>query len=172
MRLEIYETADEEELGKYHILAMYEWLIEPICRFTDYFAVTIHQGLVIIPGTEYALQQYDSVDPWNSITTHTISGSIVASGVGGHCMSVYMPPVSSGDLGYCNFRGLLSYDVKVAEQPANGELDVAIYVTYGHHILVPSFSVGFTLSQGGYASITPTASFEYMNAQKNFTYQE
>lgn len=172
MELTICLTPSEEENGRYNVLTCYEWLREPVCRFNDYLAVTIHSGLVIIPDTEYAFQQYDSVDSLNFYTTHSINGSVVESGVGGHCMSIALPPITSGDTRYYDFRGYLSYDIRVAEVGEDGQLHAAVYAAYAHHILVPSFTVGITLPKNWYASVTPTSSFDYMYEQMNFLYEE
>ncbi len=173
MATTINATPVDGEERRYLMSATYEWLSEPLIQAVDYFALTIDECMVIVPDTEYTLEQNDYVSIYSgsAINTHSWTDSLYASGIGGHCMTVSWLP--DGEYyTYFNFRGYMSFEAEIAEVGSNGKVSFAAYITYAHKTIVPAINVSVSLSQGVSASITPTVSFDYLTDQGNWTHQE
>lgn len=158
---------------RYLMSATYDWLSTPWFKLTDYFALTIHDCMVLVPDTEYTLEQNDYVSIYTggTVKTNSWTDSLYASGVGGHCMAVHWIP-SDDYYTYYNFRGYMSFEAEIAEVGSNGIVNFAAYITYAHQTLVPSIGLSVSLPKSVSASITPTASFDYLTDQKNWTHRE
>lgn len=157
----------------YEISAAYQWLTIPIFQLTDYLALTIHDSMVLVPDTEYTMEQNDYVSIYSGSTVHTNSweDSLYASGVGGHCMAIHWIP-SDDYTTYFNFRGYIGFEARIAQVGQNGIVHSAAYITYAHQTLVPAFNVSVSLNMSVSASISPAISFDFMTKQKSFTYYE
>lgn len=168
-------TINASPLGgrRYLMSATYDWLSTPWFQLTDYFALTIHDCMVLVPDTEYTLEQNDYVSIYTggNIRTNSWEDSLYASGVGGHCMSVHWIP-SDDYYTYFNFRGYMSFEAEIAEVGANGIVNYAAYITYAHQTLVPAIGISVSLPKSVSASITPTVSFDYLTDQENWTHRE
>lgn len=168
-------TINATPLGgrRYLMSATYDWLSTPWFRLTDYFALTIHDCMVLVPDTEYTLEQNDYVSIYTggNINTNSWDDSLYASGVGGHCMAMHW--LESDDYyTYFNFRGYMSFEAEIAEVGSNGIVNFAAYITYAHQTLVPSIGLSVSLPKSVSASITPTVSFDYLTDQENWTHIE
>lgn len=157
---------------RYLISATYKWISTPIFKLTDYFALTIHDCMVLVPDTEYTLEQNDCISVYGAREyTNSWTDSLKKSGIGGHCMAVHMLP-SDEYFTYHNFRGYMSFEAEIAEVGSNGVVNFAAYITYAHQTLVPSIGLSITLPKSVSATITPKISFDYLTDQENWTHRE
>lgn len=157
---------------RYLVSATYRWISEPIFQINDYFGLSIHNNLVMIPDTVVTCSEYDYGSLYDS-NIHTVSyfGGLINSGMNGHCMEV---PWEKDDdyYTYMNFRGYMSYQVEVAEVGSNGTVNSLVYLVYAHKTLIPNFGVTFSYPTNAAISIGPSISFDYLYQTTSFTHYE
>lgn len=173
--------ASNIEGRNYIVSATYVWLNNPICKLTDYFALTIHDTLAIVPNTEYAMLWHESITtitPGSYVYEESVVSEyyqMYASGVGGHCINTQVVPSITNEedniqttitnYGFC---GYLKYDAVVAEVNPDGRIDSAVYATYAHRIFLPAIGISISLPTGVSASISPAYAFDFMHTTYNF----
>ena len=166
-------NASHIEGRRYLISATYHWLSTPVFKSKDYFALTIHDCMVLVPDTEYTLEQNDyvSIFSGSTINTNSWTDSLQASGIGGHCMSMEWIPDDDYTT-YFNFRGYMSFEAEIAEVGPNGKINFVAYIAYAHQTLLPTFGVTISLPKSVSATISPKRSFDYLTNQGNWTHTE
>ena len=158
---------------RYLISATYDWLSTPIFKIKDYFALTVHDSMVLIPDTVYTLEQNDYVSIYSgsTIKTNSWEDSLYSSGIGGHCMIMHWMPDDDYTT-YFNFRGYMSFEAEVAEVGPTGVVNSAAYITYAHKTLLPAIGFSVSLPLSASASISPAYAFDFFYDMKNFTHEE
>lgn len=171
--LTIYEVITPLGGRDYKVSAFYSWDVLPFWRLNDYFALTIHDSLALVPDTEYSASFYDLTSNGIIPTTQTVAvtDGIYYSGIGGHCMSV--PLLSSNSAAtYSNFHGYIGYTVRVAEVGEKGTINFAIYTIFAHRKIVPAISLSVDLNKNASASFSPATNFDFMTTIENYTHIE